>query len=217
MIDDLRYERKWVFDNVDPITLLSNLINSDLHFQEQYEQRYVNSIYYDDRSLKSARDNLDGNLNRKKYRVRWYGENADIFRKPILECKIRYNFYGKKEYFQIKNFNNKIFNEKNLSALSQDINKIIQYKNLLPVSSTHYKRIYLISSNSLIRATLDYNIRYKKIMDHIEDFYISSQDTVLEIKYPTNLDSYLRGQLKSITRFSKNSKYLNSLLNSNFN
>ena len=54
-------------------------------------------------------------------------------------------------------------------------------------------------------------------MDHIEDFYISSQDTVLEIKYPTNLDSYLRGQLKSITRFSKNSKYLNSLLNSNFN
>ena len=43
MIDDLRYERKWVFDNVDPITLLSNLINSSLHFQEQYKQRTVNS------------------------------------------------------------------------------------------------------------------------------------------------------------------------------
>jgi len=216
MINNLRLERKWIFNNTDKITLLSNLINSNLHFKEQFEERFVNSIYYDNLSLTSAVDNLDGNTNREKFRVRWYGENVDLLKNPILERKIKKNFYGYKKYYPLKKLDKIKFNEKNLSILTKKINFLIKHKNLYPVSFTSYKRIYLISSNGLIRATLDFDVRYKKLMNYIEEFFLHVNDIILEIKYPHNLDTYLRNELSGITRISKNSKYLNSLLNSNF-
>ena len=216
MINNLRLERKWIFNNTDKITLLSNLINSNLHFKEQFEERFVNSIYYDNLSLTSAVDNLDGNTNREKFRVRWYGENVDLLKNPILERKIKKNFYGYKKYYPLKKLDKIKFNEKNLSILTKKINFLIKHKNLYPVSVTSYKRIYLISSNGLIRATLDFDVRYKKLMNYIEEFFLHVNDIILEIKYPHNLDTYLRNELSGITRISKNSKYLNSLLNSNF-
>jgi SPX domain protein involved in polyphosphate accumulation len=216
MINNLRLERKWVFNNTDKITLLSSLINSNLYFKEHFEERSVNSIYYDNLSLTSAVDNLAGNTDREKFRVRWYGEDIDLLKKPILERKIKKNFYGYKKYYQLKKFDKKKFNEKNLSILTKNINILIKHKNLYPVSVTSYKRIYLISSNGQIRATLDFDIKYKKLMNYIEDFFLYVNDIVLEIKYPHNLDTYVRNELSGITRVSKNSKYINSLLNSNF-
>jgi SPX domain protein involved in polyphosphate accumulation len=216
MINNLRFERKWVFNNTDKITLLSSLINSSLFFKEQFEERFVNSIYYDNLSFASAVDNLAGNPDREKFRVRWYGESIDSLKNPILERKIKKNFYGYKKYYPLKKFNKKKFNEKNLSILSENINLLINHKNLYPVSVTSYKRIYLISSNGQIRATLDFGIKYKKLINYIEDFFLYVNDIVLEIKYPRNLDAYVRSELSGVTRLSKNSKYINSLLNSNF-
>lgn len=216
MTKNLRLERKWVFNNTDKITLLSSLINSNLYFKEHFEERYVNSIYYDNLSLTSAVDNFAGNSDREKFRVRWYGEDVDFLNKPILERKIKKNFYGYKKYYQLKNFDKKKFNEKNLSILTKNINFLIKDKNLHPVSLTSYKRIYLISSNDQVRATLDFDLKYKKLMNYIEDFYLYVNDIILEIKYPYNLDSYVRNELSGITRVSKNSKYVNSILKSNF-
>jgi len=72
--NNFRFERKWVFKNVAKETLLLSLLNSKLFFIEQFNERVVNSIYFDTLSLKSAVDNLDGVNDRKKYRVRWYGK-----------------------------------------------------------------------------------------------------------------------------------------------
>ena len=82
---------------------------------------------------------------------------------------------------------------------------------------TNYKRIYLISSNNEIRATLDYDIKYRKLSHYIENFFLKVEEVILELKYSTNIDSYLRNQISGITRISKNSKYINSLINNNFN
>jgi len=212
----LRLERKWVFNNSDKITLLSNLINSNFFFQEQFEERFVNNIYYDNLVFTAAFDNLAGISSREKIRVRWYGDTIDLFKNPVLERKIKKNFYGYKKYYSLSKFDKKIINEKNLSYLTENINQLIEYKHLNPVSITKYKRIYLISSNNLIRATLDYDIKYKKVLNYIENFFLNVSDIVLEIKYPHYLDSYLRNHLSGINRISKNSKYLKSLINSNF-
>jgi len=82
---------------------------------------------------------------------------------------------------------------------------------------TNYKRIYLISSNNEIRATLDYDLKYKKLLHYIENFFLNVEEIILELKYATNIDSYLRNQISGIARISKNSKYINSLINNNFN
>ena len=41
MNNNFRYEKKWVFKNIDKETLLSNLINSKLFFREQFKLRTI--------------------------------------------------------------------------------------------------------------------------------------------------------------------------------
>ena len=99
MKNNFRFEKKWVFNNIDKETLLSNLINSKLFFREQFEERTVNSIYFDTLNLKSAVDNLNGVSDREKFRVRWYGKNSELLNEPILENKVKKNFQGYKIFF----------------------------------------------------------------------------------------------------------------------
>ena len=66
MKNDFRFERKWVFKNIDKETLLLSLLSSKLFFIEQFNERVVNSIYFDTLHLKSAVDNLDGISDREK-------------------------------------------------------------------------------------------------------------------------------------------------------
>lgn len=217
MKNDFRFEKKWVFKKIDKETLFSNLITSKLFFREQFKERTVNSIYFDTLNFKSVIDNLSGVSDREKFRVRWYGDYLDLFKQPILENKIKKNFQGQKIYFKLDEFNNKKLDQNNLLNLTKKINDLVPNKNLYPVSMTNYKRIYLISSNNEIRATLDYDLKYKKLCHYIENFFLKVEDIILELKYSTNLDSYLRNQISGITRISKNSKYINSLINNNFN
>ena len=81
---------------------------------------------------------------------------------------------------------------------------------------TSYRRVYLISADKKIRATLDFNLKHKKMFNYIENFFINTNDIILEFKYSSNLDGYLKNLIPGITRLSKNSKYINSLLNNNF-
>tara|TARA_B110000037_G_scaffold85958_1_gene101976 strand:- start:74 stop:727 length:654 start_codon:yes stop_codon:yes gene_type:complete len=214
--NNFRFERKWVFKNIDKETLLLSLLNSKLFFIEQFNERVINSIYFDTLSLKSAVDNLDGISDREKHRVRWYGEDTGTLISPILENKIKKNFQGYKILYKLNKFNKKKLNNDTLSSLTEDINKLLPLKNLQPVSMTNYRRVYLISADKKIRATLDFDLKYKKMINYVEKFFVNTNDLVLEFKYSSNLDNYLRNLTPGITRLSKNSKYINSLLTSNF-
>ncbi len=216
MKDNFRFERKWVFNKIDKETLLSNLINSKLFFREQFKERTVNSIYFDTLNFKSALDNLNGVSDREKFRVRWYGKNLELLDEPILENKIKKNFQGYKVFFNLDEFKKKILNEKNLLNLSKSVNILVPNKNLYPITMTSYRRTYLISANNEIRATLDFDLQYKKLTNYIENFFTKVENIILELKYSTYLDAYLRKQISGITRISKNSKYVNSLINNHF-
>ena len=216
MKNNFRFERKWVFKDIDKETLLLSLLNSKFFFIEQFNERVVNSIYFDTLSLKSAVDNLDGINDREKHRLRWYGEDTDTLISPILENKIKKNFQGYKILYKLDKFNQKKLCNDTLSNLTEDINKLLPLKNLQPVSMTSYRRIYLISADKKIRATLDFDLKHKKMINYIENFFININDIILEFKYSSNLDGYLRNLMPGITRLSKNSKYINSLLTSNF-
>ena len=79
--------------------------------------------------------------------------------------------------------------------------------------TTNYERDYFISGNGKVRATIDYNLQSIDLknlsqLDIIKNF---SSRCILEIKYPTNFDKYVRNNLKEISlRLSKNSKFINS-------
>ena len=94
-----RYERKWVYNNKTYDQLKVQLLRSNFYFREQFSERKVNSIYFDDQNYSSIRENLDGVSKKKKYRLRWYGESS-IICNPVFEIKSKTGFRVKKKFFQ---------------------------------------------------------------------------------------------------------------------
>jgi SPX domain protein involved in polyphosphate accumulation len=210
-----RIERKWVFNKADHILVLNLLLRSNFFFKNQYPPRKINSIYFDNNNLSNITQNLDGISNRVKYRVRWYGK-VDNLIKPNFEIKKKKNFETQKKTIPLKNFNNINYNnEKNLNYLTEFINnKIVFNRKLLPTLLVCYNRNYLISSNNLIRATIDYEIKSQKLLNFKNDFFCNFKGVILEFKYDSNLDQIVRSMFNNIkVRYSKNSKYVNCALN----
>ena len=209
-----RFERKWIYKNKDHLTLVSSLIRSNFLFNKQYPDRRVNSIYFDDKNYSSIIENIDGVSKKKKIRLRWYG-NQNKLLNPILEIKSKRSFENNKVSYNISELNDLKFNDfKNLEYISDIINSKKITKNIIfPILTTNYDRQYFISNNEKVRATVDYNLKsiYLKNLSQIDIIKNYSSSCILEVKYPTNLDRYVRENLNEITlRLSRNSKYINS-------
>ena len=72
------------------------LKKSVFQFEEQFEVRNVNSIYFDDFYLNSVYQNLDGIADKQKLRLRYNKE--DLISNPVLEIKKRLVFWLEKNY-----------------------------------------------------------------------------------------------------------------------
>ncbi len=207
-----RYERKFIINNLS-IPELENLLRfSSLKFKKNFIQRKVNSIYFDDYNSNSILENLDGNNFKNKFRLRWYGDKK-LIKSPVLELKKKESYINSKELFQIRNFKKIKFSKKNIDLLLNQLKKKFMFLlNKSAISSTHYNRLYFISSKKNVRATIDFNINYFDIKNYI-NLNKYSKSIILEIKYPNKNDEIVRKNLENISfRISKNSKYLNSLI-----
>tara|TARA_Y100000816_G_C26081580_1_gene570089 strand:+ start:360 stop:1010 length:651 start_codon:yes stop_codon:yes gene_type:complete len=209
-----RYERKFILPkNYSVDSIESVLIKSRFSFTKQHEDRYVNSIYFDNKYLDSVKENLDGVVSKKKIRLRWYGSH-NLIQNPRLEVKLKMGYLNTKKIFELKNFKIK-FSENNLNNINSILLKKYNFlNNYKIVTSTHYVRKYFISIINNIRATIDTDIFYKKLRQ-LNNFNLNNKDSrpILELKYKTADDDYVRTNLKNLTlRFSKNSKYINSLI-----
>lgn len=214
-MENKRVERKWIFRKVDHILVLNSLLRSNFFFKYHHPSRDVNSIYFDDINLSNITQNLAGISKRIKYRVRWYGNNSNL-KKPNFEIKQKRGFETKKQIIPLKDFNNINYSKKNnLNYLTKIINdKIVLNKLLSPILLVNYRRIYLISSNNLIRATIDYEIKSKRLLNFKTDFFCNFNDVILEFKYDSNMDSLVRSMIDNIkVRYAKSSKYVNCALN----
>ena len=112
------------------------------------------------------------------------------------------------------NENEKVLKTEGKTKITTSEGYIVNTKSIIhPVLTTNYDRQYFISNNNKVRATVDYNLQsiYLKNfsqMDMIKNF---AYKCILEIKYPINIDNYVRKNLKNMTlRLSKNSKFINS-------
>ena len=159
MLEEKRFERKWIFRSNNYLNLINSLIRSKLFFRHQYPKRKVNSIYFDDDNYTSVIQNLDGINEKTKLRLRWYGDKS-IIKSPVFESKKKIGFIAKKKYLKIDELDNLDFPKiLNLKKIQNDINKnYFNKKKIKPIISTHYEREYLISADSPIRATVDYKL-----------------------------------------------------------
>ena len=68
-----RVEKKILLKN-GQISCVRNLF-FEKGFKKIYDIRKISSIYFDDIDLNCLRDNIDGNKDRYKIRIRWYNDN----------------------------------------------------------------------------------------------------------------------------------------------
>jgi len=98
-----RIEKKFVFLPGDKRKI--ELLKIEGFFKKLYNNRKVNSIYYDTYDLSCLWDNINGFSNRDKYRVRWYNDikNSEVF----FEKKKKLNQINQKTKNNLGKFKNK--------------------------------------------------------------------------------------------------------------
>ena len=69
----LRYERKFILDDISINTLSDLMSYIPINFYEKYSERIINSIYYDNDQYQLAYESINGNYKKRKIRIRYYG------------------------------------------------------------------------------------------------------------------------------------------------
>ena len=73
--------------------IYNQILLSPAFFKEIYYERRVNNIYLDSFDYANYYANINGEQNRVKQRIRWYGDTFDA-KTPILEYKIKHGELG---------------------------------------------------------------------------------------------------------------------------
>lgn len=222
-----RYERKFVTNKIDEVISVDRFLlnNPVVQFQKLYPSRYIHNIYFDDYSDTSLYENIDGNLTKRKIRLRWYNDNV---RNCRLEIKGKIGDNGTKKVWEI------YLPQMDIKGLTESLHnyykfiEIIKTANITPndditsflcffrpKSYNQYFRNYLSDSTRRLRVTIDKNLLFYNW--RASDFGYMHNDPnkiVYEFKYSA-LDK-VSGKLfeKLINNFplrtSKFSKFANS-------
>jgi SPX domain protein involved in polyphosphate accumulation len=165
-------------------------------FVEAYPPRHVNNIYLDTPEMDCYYENIGGVEQRRKVRIRWYGDLFGAIRKPVLEFKIKDGLVGVKETYPFPSFTldehfTRAYFQQVIAAgaLPQEIKYYL--RDLDPVLVNRYYRWYYASVDGCFRVTVDtdmcfYNIRRlsNPFMYHQHD----RQNVVIELKYDAQHD-----------------------------
>lgn len=185
-------------------------------FSEIFHERYINNIYFDFLNFNNFNDNIDGNMYRTKYRIRWYGDMLTKIETPVLELKIKKGLVGTKESYKLNQFELEkgidILKIRNLIKVSK-INSNVKFSLLdqIPVMLNRYKRKYYVSNDKKFRITIDDEQSFYKINRFNNSFLNSHKDlnnVIVELKY----DKQNESEVNQITnefpfRVTKSSKY----------
>lgn len=213
----MRYEKKFKISTSEFSAFLA-IINK-FKFINQYQSRFISSIYYDTTDFNLYKDSINGVSERKKYRARFYNND---FKEINLEEKVKIADLGYKNIYRMNELDH-------LSKIRLFLNKKNNFDDLLiplrlfgkffPVSFVNYFRSYFISYDGKTRITLDEKINYSKIINNKKCLYLSSiipdKLGVIEIKYDKE-DAISEKSIFNFTaslnlHLSRNSKYCNSI------
>ena len=80
----MRYERKYKVSDLNHHVILQSIRMHPVGLRKIYPDRQINNIYFDSNGLQCYHDNVHGVSERKKFRVRWYGEDVFDIKNPNL-------------------------------------------------------------------------------------------------------------------------------------
>ncbi len=189
-------------------------------FRQIFGRRQINNIYLDTHDMKAYYDNVRGNSDRIKVRIRWYGDTFGYIEKPVLELKIKKGLAGRKESHALEPFTlDTAFTADTLrqsfssSGLPEKVFDLL--KSHIPALLNSYSRKYFATPDRSVRITLDENMKYYRIGPRNNTFlehYEERGSVIVEMKY----DPSASGIASDISqhfpmRMTKSSKYVNGI------
>jgi len=217
---DLRYERKFTVFNQPEQQILRYIKQHPSFFKEIYHPRQINNIYLDTNQLQFYKDNQIGIANRKKIRIRWYGNLIGKAATPKLEYKIKVGLSGYKKIFELPDFEIKSslssheVKEKLVSA-NLPTATLHELKQLQPTLINTYTRRYFLAKNGDFRLTLDTKLAYYPFNLFGKQFLRQSfenQNAVIELKYLPLKDDLANTITQYFPyRLAKKSKYVTGI------
>jgi SPX domain protein involved in polyphosphate accumulation len=215
-----RYERKFVVPGIDKYEIETHLKMHPAMFSEIFTERSINNIYLDWPGLSSFWENIIGQSQRLKVRIRWYGNLVGFIEKPVLELKVKNGYLGGKLSFPLASFSldSKLRLEDIISIIENSaIPNLIKpdMSNLRLSLLNSYKRKYFLSSDKKFRVTIDSNLNYYSIKNRENEFKsrpFSNESLIVEMKYEQGSDNeaHLISE-RFVFRNTKSSKYVEGI------
>lgn len=218
--EPLRYERKFLITDYSYKDIEQLIKFHPACFSEIFHKRTINNIYFDTLGMSNYYDNVEGEKDRVKVRIRWYGDLMGEIQAPTLEYKIKKGLLGNKLSFALAPFVlDTKFDKSQIEKAFDKEGLPVSVKNevmtLKPMLLNSYVRRYFLSADKKFRVTIDHNLTYFKIgyggntfLNKVVDF----RSSVLELKYDSS-DEPEAKQVGNAFPFmlTKNSKYLTGL------
>jgi SPX domain protein involved in polyphosphate accumulation len=215
----IRYELKMTYALTWLSEVQSWIMGHPAAFVTAYPPRWVNSLYFDTPDLDSYNDHLAGVPERRKLRFRWYGETLRLARGQ-MEIKNK----SERASWKVTQSIDQEFDLENLDwgqimdGLRQLSKGIIQelLSIVRPTVINVYWREYYVSSDGLIRLTLDSNLQaYDQWFTSQPNLWFRQpldETLVLELKGDVAYASMLADILAHFpSRVERRSKYVDAL------
>jgi len=213
----VRLERKFVVGRGSVQGVLADIRRMPGLMSEAFAPRFVNNLYLDSVGWGDFRANIDGLGERKKVRVRWYGDFLGPKPEAVLELKLKEGVHGRKVTYPLRGFHwaashrpADIMRRLNRAQLPGGLSAYIQ--GLRPILANRYRRRYYRSFDRALRVTVDTEIAYyswgasgslRKRMETGNPYI------VLELKYaPDKGERAARAAQMLSHRLSRHSKYV---------
>lgn len=198
-VNKYRSELKYIFKSSEYSLIKNQIINNG--YEKAHDYNFINNIYFDN-NQDSFKENIEGELFRSKYRIRWYN---DYDGNCIFENKSKIGNSGTKTRTTLK-----IKNIQDLTDINNNIKSIININKFKPNIQNRYFREYFRFNG--IRITLDSNIKYFRFGE--PEFNVRESINIMEVKFD-NEKSFDMNFLNKINflKLDKYSKYSNAIIN----
>lgn len=214
---ELRYERKFLVDQLDAAQVRAIVKTHPSMFYEPYPPRHVNNLYLDTKGLANYFANVAGAEEREKVRIRWYGELFRFVERPILEFKSKSGLVSTKTQCPFEPFSlDSRFCPRNLRGGLRRHNPLSRaggaIQDMDAVLLNRYYRWYYASRDDRYRITVDTAITYLRVTPAVNTFVHHQADhtqVVVELKYAVESEQgadRISGYFPF--RLTKNSKYV---------
>jgi len=214
----MRHETKFSISEFTINEVKKVIMSHPAVFREIHSKRRINNIYFDDVNLTSFTDNVEGERDRKKVRIRWYGDLFGVCKDPAFEIKYKQGLLGWKENLKIEDFYLDRYTNVNIKNIFKTKFKNLLFQkhslgmsSLIPTLINSYQRTYYLSFDKKYRITLDNNLLFYTTNPVINFFktFIDQDKLILELKYDKK-DFYNANVISNSLpfRITKSSKYV---------